>query len=103
MIPGIERDARQGKQPSPALDPGVILVIDESLPIRTKLTEILHKLGTSSGRIVQATSESEAIAAFREHRPRVVFTELVGVHPEDGLEIIHAMLEIDPNTRVVLV
>ena len=103
MIPGIGQDAPTQQPEMRQLDPGIVLVIDESLPIRNKLVEILQKMGSVGGRIIQAASEDEALANFREHRPRLVFTELIGVHPEDGLEVIHAMLEIDPATRVVLV
>lgn len=82
---------------------GVVLILDESLPVRLKMVEILHKLGTSDSHIVQATTAEEALAAFREHRPTLVFAELVGVHPEDGLDVLHEMLETEPTARIVLV
>jgi len=105
MIPGIERNPREASAAprEPPVDAGLILVIDESVPIRRKLVEILQKMGTSTGRVIEATTGDEALAAFRQHRPRVVFAEFVGVHPEDGLEIIHEILDIEPATRVVLV
>lgn len=82
---------------------GAVLVLDESLPVRLKMVEILRKLGTADANIVQATTAEEALAAFREARPALVFAELVGVHPEDGLDVLHEMLEIDPAARIVLV
>lgn len=82
---------------------GVVLVLDESLPVRLKMVEILHKLGTPDPNIVQATTAEEALAAFRQHRPMLVFAELIGVHPEDGLDILHEMLEVEPTARIVLV
>lgn len=105
MIPGLGRDVAPKAEgaKTPQLDAGIVLVVDESLPIRNKLVEILQKMGSVGGRILQASNEDEALALFRQHRPRLVFAELIGVHPEDGLEIVHAMLELDPATRVVLV
>jgi len=104
MIPamGRESESQAGEVVAP-LGHGTVLVIDESLPIRTKLVEVLEKLGTAGGKILQATTPDEALAAFRAHRPALVFTELIGIHAEDGLEVIHEMLEVDPRARVVLV
>ena len=80
-----------------------VLVVDEALPVRRTLVDILLKLGVASGDIHEATSADEALAAFRKDTPHVVFAELVGVHPEDGLEVIHEMLERAPTAKVVLV
>lgn len=99
MIPAIGRQA----DPEREHQQGTLLVVDESLPVRAKLVEILEKLGSANSQILQATTPAEAIEAFRAKRPHVVFTELIGVHPEDGLEIIHEMLEADPQARIVLV
>lgn len=101
MIPAMEREveAREGRTGVH----GIVLVVDESLPVRLKMVEILQKLGTPGGHILQATTPEEALAAFRDKRPRLVFAELIGVHPEDGLDILHEMLEIEPTSRIVLV
>lgn len=103
MIPGLGKNANAAQKGSVEVDHGLVLIVDESAPIRQKLVEILTKLGTRGDAILQATTEDEAIAAFRAHHPRVVFAELIGVHPEDGLEILHEILEIDASTRIVLV
>ena len=103
MIPGVGRSAQEDPKGQPQSRQGVLLVVDESIPIRRKLVEILQKLGTGATQIVEASSAAEALEAFRAHRPQVVFAELIGVHAEDGLEIVHEMLEIDPASRVVLV
>lgn len=103
MIPGIDRtDPRGAEAAKIQVDPGLVLIVDESLPVRNKLVEILLKMGSAAGQILQAASPEEALLLFRDRRPRMVFAELVGMHPEDGLEVIHEMLEIDPATRVVL-
>lgn len=86
-----------------AARPSRVLVLDEAVPVRNALAEILHKLGFPVADLEQASTAEEALAAFRREVPHVVFAELVGVHPEDGLEVIHEMLERAPGVRVVLV
>ena len=104
MIPALGRDASKPHPENEALRPaGVILVVDESLPVRMKMAEILGKLGTQGDQFLQASTADEALQAFRAHRPSIVFAELIGVHPEDGLDILHAMLEHDPAAKIVLV
>lgn len=102
MIPAMMKDRHETGDATDS-GYGVVLVIDESVPVRTKLVEILQKLGTSGGEIIEAESAEEGLAAFRGKRPSIVFTELVGVHPEDGLDAIHEMLGFDPLARIVLV
>lgn len=94
---------RSGADAAGSDDRDVVLVVDESIPIRAKLVEVIAKLGTAGGAILQATTPDEALAAFRRHHPSIVFTELIGIHAEDGLEVIHEMLETDPRARIVLV
>lgn len=79
-----------------------VLIVDEALPVRRTLTDILRKLGWNETGVVHASSADEALELFRRHAPRVVFAELVGVHPEDGLEVVHEMLDRDPSVKIVL-
>ena len=103
MIPGIGKGDVEVAEQRASAGHAQVLIVDESLPVRAKMMEILTKLGTPADQILQATTPEEALDAFRAHRPGVIFVELVGVHPEDGLEVIHEMLEIDPRARIVLV
>lgn len=79
------------------------LVLEEAQPVRNQLREILAKLGIPAEDIAFAATGQEALAHFGDAHPYVVFAELVGVHPEEGLEIVHEMLERAPEARVVLV
>lgn len=101
MIPAL--GSREDKPPAPRQRPRSILVLDEAQPVRSALTEILHKLGVARDDIRVATTAEEAIALFKADAPTVVFTELVGVHAEEGLEVIHEMLERSPECKIVLV
>ncbi|HEX2022619.1 MAG TPA: response regulator [Candidatus Thermoplasmatota archaeon] len=103
MIPAMGKGEAASAPPASAARHGRILVVDEAVPIRNTLVEILLKLGVAEGDVEQASSGDEALAAFRREVPHVVFAELVGVHPEDGLEIVHEMLDRAPQVRIVLV
>lgn len=80
-----------------------VLVLDEAIPVQRALLESLAKLGIPRDEIVVAATPEEALAAFRADPPRIVFAELVGARPEDGLEIVHEMLDRSPDTKIVLV
>lgn len=101
MIPGMGRDPQADNKPTASH--GLMLVLDESLPVRQKMVEILQKLGSANSGVIEAGSAEEALALFRKHRPSIVFAEFVGVHPEDGLDVLHEMLDADPTARIVLV
>ena len=101
MIPAIGGAQRDDAQAAPTSSR--ILIVDEALVVRNTLVEILRKLGVPMEDVEQATSADEALAAFRRDPPHVVFAELVGVHPEDGLEVVHEILERAPTAKVVLV
>lgn len=105
MIPAWEQSSTLEAASDRAVQPGhgLVLLIDEAIPVRNALVEILQKLGTPAEHILQAATPDEALDVFATRHPHVVFIELIGVHPEDGLEIVHEMLERDPRARIVLV
>lgn len=80
-----------------------VLIVDEALPVRRKLVDILQRAGLSAEQVRAAASSEEGLEAYTLYRPDVVFTEMVGEDPEAGLEMVLEMLSIDPRTRVVLV
>lgn len=80
-----------------------VLLVDEALPVRRKLADILARAGLAPEQVRSAASGEEGLEAFTLHRPDVVFTELVGRDAEAGLAMLEEMLTIDPQTRVVLV
>lgn len=104
MIPAVGGSASASSPAgSPKLGAPRILVLDEALPVRSMLVDILHKLGIPDDEIVIADNAQDALALFRRAPPHVVFAELVGVHAEDGLEVVLEMLDAAPKTRIVLV
>lgn len=98
MIPGVAR-----QEPAEVVGAAQrVLVVDEALPVRRKLAEILARAGLDADQVRAAASGEEGLEAFVLHRPDVVFTELVGKDPEAGLAMVLEMLRIDPHARIVL-
>lgn len=79
-----------------------VLIVDEATPVVRALREILHKLGLPREDVVHASTPTEALAWFKKEPPKVVFAEFIGTHNEDGLEVIHEMLERAPDAKIVL-
>ncbi|HVM44749.1 MAG TPA: response regulator, partial [Candidatus Thermoplasmatota archaeon] len=100
VIPGLD-NARTAGEPL-AVELRSVLVVDEALPIRRKLIDILQRAGVGATDVHEARSAREALELFARARPTVVLCELV----EDasrGLEMVLEMLMLDPRARVVLV
>ena len=80
-----------------------ILLVDDALPIRRKMLEILHRTGAHASDVFAAPSSAEALELFVREHPAIVLAELVGADPEEGLAMIREMLTLDPHVRIVLV
>jgi len=80
----------------------VILVLDEALAVRRAMEEILVKLGVAHRDLRLVETPEDALEIFRKERPRLTFTEFIGTHPDEGLDMIHAMLDVDPQAKIVL-
>lgn len=100
MIPGLTRDA-----PGAAtlhLSLRRVLVVDDALPIRRKLLEILHRAGLSGQQVATVETPEKAFEAFVRDHPSLVFTELVGPDVDAGLAMVLEMLQVDPQAKIVL-
>ena len=99
MIPG-------SVQPRPAkADSGIrrVLVVDEALPVRRTLAEILSRAGLGGGQVRAVATAEDALEAFALEPPDIVFAELVGEDSTEGLRMVTEMLALDPLARIVLV
>ena len=104
MIPslgGRPDEGREGRKER--VRPRRVLVVDEALPVVRAIVEALLKTGISREDVRVAMGAQDALESFHKDPPDVVFAELVGARPEDGLEIIHEMLESFPEVKIVLV
>lgn len=79
-----------------------VLVVDEAVPVVNSLLEALQKVGIRREDVRWAPGPQEAMQAFAQLTPKVVFAELVGTKPEDGLEVILEMLDRAPEIKIVL-
>ena len=104
MIPSLGGRAQEGREGRKDRQrPRSILIVDEALPVVRAVLDALLKMGVSREDVRIAMGAHEALESFRQHLPDVVFAELVGTRPEDGLEVLHEMLEASPDLKVVLV
>lgn len=101
MIPAVGPQA-PAEVDEPLLGVPRVLIVDDAAPIVRALRDILHRLGIPREDVVHASTPAEALAWFKDEAPRVVFAELIGVHNEDGLEVVLEMLERAPTAKVIL-
>ena len=77
------------------------LVTDDSKLARMTLIKSLASF-IDNDEILQATNGKEALVIINEHKPDIIFLDLT--MPEmDGYEAIPKILEINPQTKIVVV
>lgn len=76
-----------------------VLVADDALFTRKVLREILEAEGCE---VIEATNGQEAIDKFQTERPDLVLLD-ISMPELDGLTTLHAIKEIDPDARVIMV
>jgi DNA-binding NtrC family response regulator len=101
MIPGLARDGAITAAVSLKLRR--VLIVDEALPVRRKLLEILHRAGLAGAQVQTVETPESAMEAFVREHPPLVFTELVGKDSDQGLAMVLEMLQVDPHAKIVLV
>jgi Response regulator containing CheY-like receiver, AAA-type ATPase, and DNA-binding domains len=75
-----------------------ILLCDDSLFVRKKLTELLQKLNCD---VFEARDGEEVVQKYIEYQPDAVFMDLV-MPKRDGLQALKAIKEIDHHARVIM-
>lgn len=76
-----------------------ILICDDSLLVRKKLTDILKKLGITS--IFEAVDGVQAVELYKEHNPDLVFMDIV-MPVKTGLDALVEIKAYDSNAKVVM-
>lgn len=102
MIPALGTSPGSDATPEPPARSRTVLILDEAAPVQRLLKEILTKLGVPASDIRACGDPEEALRIFLETRPHVVFAEFIGVHPDEGLDMIHAMLDAAPEAKIIL-
>lgn len=77
-----------------------ILICDDSILARKQLKDAIIKCGYDN--FLEASNGQEAIDTYKEHKPELVFVDIV-MPVKDGVEAIHEIREFDPNAYVVVV
>jgi two-component system chemotaxis response regulator CheY len=78
---------------------GTILIVDDTLFIRTLLKNIF----TSGGHTIagEAADGEDAVAKYKELKPDLVTMDVI-MPKMNGIESLKAIKRIDPNARVIM-
>lgn len=82
------------------LDDAKILIADDSILVHKQLKDVINMIG--SPMIVEAKNGQEAIDQYKEHKPDLVFLDIV-MPIKDGIAAIKEIMEFDPKARIVVV
>ena len=77
-----------------------ILVVDDSLIIRKKITKLVAQLGHEV--TFSAKSGQEAIDSYTEQKPDLVTMDIT-MPDMDGIEAVKHIIKHDPNAKIVMV
>jgi CheY-like chemotaxis protein len=76
-----------------------VLIVDDNEPMRRVIKTFIADL---IGEVVECSDGSEALAAYREHRPELVLMDLK-MAGMDGLTATRQIRHFFPNARIVMV
>ena len=76
-----------------------ILVVDDEDIIRNIMAKLIHALGYS---VLQASNSTEAVSMMRQHKPEVVFLDIVmpGV---DSMEVLNTVRDDDALKSIAII
>ncbi len=77
-----------------------ILICDDSILARKQLKDAIATCGYDN--FLEASNGQEAIDLYKEHKPDLVFVDIV-MPIKDGVEAIHEIREFDPSAHVIVV
>ena len=77
-----------------------ILICDDSILARKQLKDIIVEHGYQD--FLEASNGQEAIDLYKEHKPELVFVDIV-MPVKDGVEAIHEIREFDPEANIIVV
>ena len=74
-----------------------VLVADDSQFMRKAIMQLID------AEVVEASTEEEAVNRFNEHKPDVVFLDVMMNEADSGIKALRRIKEKSPDARVVLV
>jgi two-component system chemotaxis response regulator CheY len=78
---------------------GTILIVDDTLFMRTLLKNILFSGGHTI--VGEAANGEEAVTKYKELKPNLVTMDIV-MPKMNGIESLKAIKQIDPNAKVIM-
>jgi two-component system chemotaxis response regulator CheY len=76
-----------------------IMIVDDEVFFRELLRDTLTKAGFNI--VAEASSGSEAIALYREHRPELVLMDIY-MPEKNGIEATRDLIALDPQARIII-
>ncbi len=76
-----------------------VLICDDSILVRKKLTEVLKKAGITL--LFEAKDGIQAVEAYKTIKPDLVFMDIV-MPVKTGLDALVEIREFDPDAKVVM-
>ena len=83
-----------------AMDNIKILISDDSVLARKQLKDILKESGCTE--FVEATNGQEAIDLYKEHKPNLVFLDIV-MPVKDGITAVKEIIAFDSSADIIIV
>lgn len=77
-----------------------VLLVEDNALTRYTIKSLLERLGHEV--VAEAENADEAAKAFREHKPDVVFLDLI-LPGKSGVEILEDLRAANPSARVVVI
>jgi two-component system chemotaxis response regulator CheY len=77
-----------------------VLIVDDSLIIRKKITKIIEKLGHEV--VYAAKNGNEAIEGYKEHQPDLVTMDIT-MPDMDGITAVKHIMSEDKNAKIIMV
>ncbi len=77
-----------------------VLIVDDSLIIRKKITKIIEKLGHEV--VFSAQNGQEAIAAYNEHKPDLVTMDIT-MPDMDGITAVKHIMKDNHDAKIIMV
>ncbi|MCB4756921.1 MAG: response regulator [Elusimicrobia bacterium] len=84
-----------------------VLIIDDSLYMRTVLKDIVQETVSAAGLeagVIEAEAADEALVKWREERPDLTFLDIVMPEGEDaGVQVLKTIRQEDLQAKVVMI
>ncbi|MBQ2705994.1 MAG: response regulator [Agathobacter sp.] len=82
------------------IDEGKVLICDDSILARKQIKDIIAIAGAPT--IFEASDGEKAIEIYKEHKPDLVFLDIV-MPKKDGNITINEIMAFDPDAKIIIV